>query len=428
MIPSAMTTGGWGAWRGRVGCSSWRQGRPALLGLLLLAARLAGAQADEAEPPRPAEPVLVWGFEASGTYGSSDPGYFNDFDYGHEYGWNGYRLGVLAGQVQIRFAPRTALLAEVRSANLEAPWVHALFVRSRPFARVPLDVQLGRMPSVFGAYPRRRYMADNPLIGQPLVYQYLTSLRPDAMPASADGFRAMRGAGWRPFYVVGSRETRTGLPMANAFLRDTGIGLRIGDGPVELALALTQGSLGSPRVSDDNSGKQLVGRLRWRPSFGLVLGASAAHGEYLDAALEPALPEAARAASYSQTALGLDVEYGMGRWLWRAEAVFSRWDVPAISAPVPESPLRTWAAFAEVRCRLGPGLYAAGRADHVSFAEITGRDGPFTWDAPIDRMEVALGFAPWRRVLVKAAYQYNWRDGGRVHEKGLVGAQVSVWY
>ena len=38
----------------------------------------------------------------------------------------------------------------------------------------------------FGAFARRTYANDNPLIGYPLAYQYLTSLRPDAVPATAD--------------------------------------------------------------------------------------------------------------------------------------------------------------------------------------------------------------------------------------------------
>jgi len=400
----------------------------ALVAPALLGASAAPCSADEPAGASSREPVFAWGVEAAGTYGSSDPGYFNDFDYGSDYGWNGLRLGVLSLQARLRVLPRTAVLVDVRSANLEAPWVHALYLRSRPLARVPLDLQLGRMPSVFGAFPRRGYLSDNPLIGQPLVYQYLTSLRPDAMPATADGFRATRGAGWRPFYVIGSREPRTGLPLANAFLRDTGIGLRVGDGDVELGLAVTQGSLSAPRVRDDNSGKQIAGRLRWRPSFGLVIGASAARGEYVDEALQSALPEAARSRRYSQTAFGLDVEYGMGRWLLRGEAILSRWDVPAIDAPAPRSPLQSWGAFGEVKCRLAPGLYAAARLDHLGFDTITGRAGSFSWDAPLDRLEVALGYAPWRHVLVKGSYQYNWRDGGRVREKGLVAAQVSLWY
>ena len=40
------------------------------------------------------------------------------------------------------------------------------------------DIQVGRVPPTFGAFARRTYATDNPLIGYPLAYQYLTSLRP----------------------------------------------------------------------------------------------------------------------------------------------------------------------------------------------------------------------------------------------------------
>src|SRR5438445_5776950 len=43
------------------------------------------------------------------------------------------------------------------------------------------DVQIGRIPPTFGAFARRTYANDNPLIGYPLAYQYLTSLRADAL-------------------------------------------------------------------------------------------------------------------------------------------------------------------------------------------------------------------------------------------------------
>jgi len=36
---------------------------------------------------------------------------------------------------------------------------------------------------VIGAFARQAYGRDNLVIGTPLAYQYLTSLRPDALPA-----------------------------------------------------------------------------------------------------------------------------------------------------------------------------------------------------------------------------------------------------
>ena len=59
-------------------------------------------------------------------------------------------------------------------------------------------------PDLRGVSRRHAYAADNPLIGYPLAYQYLTSLRPDALPASADELLRMRGRGWLSNFSVGN--------------------------------------------------------------------------------------------------------------------------------------------------------------------------------------------------------------------------------
>ena len=57
----------------------------------------------------------------------------------------------------------------------------------------PSTSRPGRIPPLFGAFGRRGYQGrDNPLIGYPLAYQYLTSLRPDAVPATARSARDAR--------------------------------------------------------------------------------------------------------------------------------------------------------------------------------------------------------------------------------------------
>ena len=45
------------------------------------------------------------------------------------------------------------------------------------------------------SFARRAYATDNPLIAYPLAYQYLTSLRADALPVNADELLSMRGRG-----------------------------------------------------------------------------------------------------------------------------------------------------------------------------------------------------------------------------------------
>lgn len=381
----------------------------------------------EDQPTAPSR-LFTLGGEASGSFSSApDRGFFNDSAYGRSYGRDALRLGLLRLEARLQAGPHLALIGELRTENLDTPRLFALYARLRPFLRKELDLQVGRIPPVFGAFPRRRYGTDDPLIGYPLAYQYLTSLRPDAAPASAADVLRNRGAGWWPYYPVGGTARQTGLPLVNPLLWDTGVEVRIGRDPVELALAVTQGTLSSPRVRDNNDGKQVAGRLALRPTFGLVLGVSAARGEYLDRQLGAELPSSARDRTYRQTALGLDLEYSAGYWLLRAEAIRSAWDVPVLDAPRIESPLAATAVMLEARYTVAPGLYLAGRMDHLGFSGLTASD-PVGWDAPVTRIEGGLGYKPTRRVLLKLSYQQNWRDGGRVRERGVLAGQVLLWF
>ena len=101
------------------------------------------------------------------------------------------RVGRGAGEQPPRAARRGA--QRERRAAREP---YALYVRVRPWPDARFDIQAGRVPPTFGAFARRIYASDNLLIGYPLAYQYLTSLRPDALPANADELLRMRGRGW----------------------------------------------------------------------------------------------------------------------------------------------------------------------------------------------------------------------------------------
>ena len=62
--------------------------------------------------------------------------------------------------------------ARPKTANLDGP---ALYLRWQLAGSHDLSIQAGRIPPVIGAFPRRAYGHDNAVIGEPLVYQYLTS-------------------------------------------------------------------------------------------------------------------------------------------------------------------------------------------------------------------------------------------------------------
>jgi hypothetical protein len=380
-----------------------------------------GAAAQEAAAPRDAGVRLTFGGEVSGTLGAEDRGFFNDVDYRR----NALRLFRVSLLAELRAGSHLALLGELRSENLDTPQAYGLYLRVRPLPARAWDFQVGRIPPVFGAFARRRYGQDNPLIGTPLGYQYLTTVRADAVPSSADEMLVQRGEGWLTHYSVGSPEFDAGLPFVESMRWDTGVEMRLGEEPVEWSVALTRGSLGNPRLGDDNDGKQLSTRLAWYPVPGLVLGGSFAQGEYLDDALQPLLPQPG---PYRQRAFGFDAEYAWDRVVLRGEAILGDWRLPAIGTPPIDAPLDVFAVFVEGRYRVAPGLHVAARVDRLDFGRITGSAGRESWDARVTRIEAGMGFSVRRHVQLKAAYQYNWRDGGFVHEQGLLAGQVLVWF
>lgn len=370
--------------------------------------------------------VVIGGEVTAGISTVPDRGFFNYTDYA----FNNLRLLRVAASADVRLAEQFAVLCEVRTENGGPLRAYALFLRVRPFRGRPFDIQAGRVPPVFGSFPRRSYAASNPLVGYPLAYQYLTSLRSDALPATTDDLLRMRGRGWLTQYPVGSPERAPGLPLVSAFRWDTGVEARIATTRVELAGAVTNGSLSNPLVRDDNGGKQVAGRGAVRPTFGLTVGASAARGAYLSRRVAERLPAPLRRHT-AQTAFGVDGEYARGHWLLRAEWVLSRWQVPMPQDSRPEQTVRAHAAMVEGRYTLRAGWYVAARVDRLTFSALRGTrfdGGLVPWEAPVRRVEVATGWSLQRNLVVKLAVQRDWREGGYVRAQGFGAAQLVYWF
>jgi hypothetical protein len=394
---------------------TWR--RLALLSLLALAPA-PGAHAQ----------VTVSG-EATATFGRrDDAAFFNYTDYEH----NALRMLRLSLAGMWRPGPRLAFLTELRSEDAQRVIPYALYARVRPFAGRAFFIQAGRIPPVFGAFARRTYGSDaNPLIGYPLAYQYLTSLRPDAIPASADDLLAMRARGWRAEFPVGVRTPGPGVPLVSAYRWDTGVEAHAASARFDGSIAVTTGTLSNPRVGDDNRGVQVSGRVAWRPVVGLVLGASAARGEFLTRAISDTYAPVLGTRAYTQQAIAVDAEYSRDYWIVRGELIDSRWNLPALNLPLIDRPLHATAGFVETRYRFGPRYFAAARADRLTFSRIQGTrfNGAATpWDAPVTRLEVGAGIYLLRTLTARAVVQRNWRDAGRVTARTFLSGQVAYWF
>ncbi|PYQ73105.1 MAG: hypothetical protein DMG04_15310, partial [Acidobacteria bacterium] len=159
------------------------------------------AQTLPSEPISIADGRVVVSGDVSGTVGTVDPGFFNLTDYDH----SALRLMRVDVSATVNAGDHFAVLGEVRAENLDELSPYALFLRVKPWTAHDITIQLGRVPPTFGAFARRTYPADNPLIGYPLGYQYLTSLRADSLPETADDLLRRRGLGWLDRFKIGNQ-------------------------------------------------------------------------------------------------------------------------------------------------------------------------------------------------------------------------------
>ena len=391
--------------------------------LALVTALPVRAQGIPTEPVTFADGRVVFGAEFTATFAGPDPGFFNYTDYEYS-ALRNFRIGVTA---EVRASRRIQFLGELRmDGSRVQPF--AFYARVRPWPERRFSIQAGRIPPTFGAYGRGAYGTANLLIGSPLAYQYLTSLRTDALPATTDDLLRMRGRGWLSNFSLGNPAAGPGLPIINSLRWDTGVQVHGVNGIVEWTGAVTTGSLSNPRVQDDNDGRQVAARAVLRPAASVAIGGSVSRGAFLNRSVEAGLVAGQQVGDGIQQALGLDVEYSAGRFLTRAEVIRERWTLPVALTGADDERLTATALLGEARYRLFPGVQVAARVERLMFGHLRTLAGRERWEAPVRRIEVGAAYSIIRNVSLKGSWQRNTREGGRVQRDSLGAVQVIYWF
>ena len=397
------------------------------LGALLAAATAAGAQTPEAAYPSRFGKVSVGGDVMATASPPDSDAFFNYTNYDQ----NSLRGAQLRLVGEWQASASLSFLGELRADNGAGVQAAAWYLRWHPVASGAFDMQVGRIPPVIGLFAREPYGRDNLQIGAPLAYQYLLSLRPDALPSTTDDLIHMRGRGWEPSFPIGSSVLAPGVPIVSAFKWDTGAEAHWHVARLDVAGAVTRGALSVPAPgADRNNGSTWSGRVAVDVVDGFTLGVSGARGPWVNAATLALLPPSLGARD-TQTVVGSDLSVGWGRWLVRGEELHATFEVPLAGAGIAGKTLGATSGYLEARYRLRPRWQIAGSLEYLTFSTITGTlngGQPITWDAPVQRVSANIGYRVNRHIDVRVGCQMDWRDGGRILARTYPALQLLAWF
>jgi len=330
---------------------------------------------------------------------------------------------------RLSYGKRAELVVDLYSAELSTPSFYGLYAKLD--LNRHLGLRVGLLPLVFGGWQDRAYPSRQPLIGAPLLAQYLLNVRAGSVPANPSDLVTRRG----PERGDPSRYGAIpGIWAATAYERcwDTGVEVFGEAGRLRYRLAAMEGTPGASASHSrlNKSGGSLEGRLTYHFSDRVRLGASASSGSYLLDSVDSDLPVGAQVGDYRQDLLGGDLKLAEGPLEVNAEYAFSRFGTPFSEAGSwgRSANLDTHAYFAELAVTVAPGLRLAGRISGLAFGSIDdGLGGRPRWDANATRVEAGAVYRFWEdHLAVKAAFQRTAVAAEPRRVENLAALQLSV--
>ncbi len=286
-----------------------------------------------------------------------------------------------------------------------------------------LNLMVGKIPNLFGNFAKREFSNVNPLIGQPLMRQYRTSLDWNNLWNNREQLilkrRRQDFGGDLPIEVL-----RGAAPTVYDARWDFGVEMFGSLAFFEYQLAVTEGSISNP-TAGANDGKQFLGRVGINPAAGLRFGFSGAINPYLSRADDQRLLEAGKGkGEFRQRAYGADVEASYRYLIVFSEFVRSEWD-----ATVEEDQLDNWSWYVDAKYKVHPRFYVAGRYDMMMFGKIRNPDtgAKETWDYNVRRYEAGVGFRVTAEATLKFVAQWmDLDDDSGIKTKRTMAVQLSV--
>lgn len=319
---------------------------------------------------------------------------------------------------------RVKIYSQIVLRDASEIYVDGAYVMFTPSAAHDMHLLAGKVPWLLGTWAPRTYSNVNPLIGQPLMYQYHSSLVWYSIPPSADVLLGAAGSGQYGVDYFGYEMGR-GMPLVDDSYWDVGATLTGSLRPFEYAVGMVAGTPGwGSTAQDENSGKSVLARFGFAPAPALRVGVSGAYGPYLNDSENPSLPPGKSATDYHQILAMADTEVQIGHIELRFEGAHNTWETPTVGD------LDVTSGYGELKYTFGFGGFLAGRYDVIRFGKITDSSGESRpWDYDVTRIETGAGYRFDRSTTAKIVFQQTTLDRQGMTpeypEYSMVAAQLS---
>jgi hypothetical protein len=303
--------------------------------------------------------------------------------------WYGY------GALQLRSTPYFYQDAYDSDRTVDFDVIQCFAGYSQNWEHSAFGFKIGKIASAFGYFPPRYDDAVNPLLDQPLAYNYLL-----LYPGPGSG-----AYGLTPVTIYG-------LPAAEADYSWHRIDTRF---------QFTMSNPYNPRAFyQSGQHPQWTAGGGYTIRQGFRVGVSAYSGPWLAGPTAAFIPPGGNATNYPASAFGFDAQFARGRWSTAGE-----WDRFYFSFPGLSNTATLSFGYVEGKMIVTPRWYVAVRANYQTdnHAIFDGVTSPTTVFPNRGYYEAAVGFRPDRFQLLKVGYEWAHIENGVVNHDNVLGIQ-----
>ncbi|MBK8035865.1 MAG: hypothetical protein IPK22_01835 [Verrucomicrobiaceae bacterium] len=277
--------------------------------------------------------------------------------------------------------------------------VDELFARWRFFEDERLSLQVGKFPTVFGAWVAQHDFFDDPFLLPPLAYSQVIGIQSRDATAMTPQAMADRADGSAPAFANLSKQNWSSIIWGPSYA--SGLALSGSTSRWDYAFEVKNAALSSHSDAWSPQGEvfsrpTVSARAGFRPNAAWAFGLSGSHGNYLNEAVH----------DLDQTTLGLDSRWAHHHWMISGEVIATRFETASAGH------LDALAWHLQARYKLAPGLWLAARGGQLLCNSSNGPAGtPVRWSPDVWRVELALGWHLSPNILLKLDYSLTRTNG-----------------